>query len=314
MIRQDHIRALNELHLLKDEINNKSNDISNNEITAFSPITIRKPELSIAIHGFYTTISWLYIAYYEAGKTSIDFLTEFADSLGILSRSDIQKHLFLIHSFRTYLQHNMNSLSKEDNAKISCCQHWIQISLESAGTDIDSTWPESEKQWEVLISKLLVEATKFMKSLHSTIIAISSDEFSKDIVNTWISRSRRAHSPFEYDRIIELAASDMGFISIDPIILRKRFYEKWEKKIKLFRDGFNFELEARKMVEQTLLNEENLPLPISGADIMSELGIAAGPDLRKVMKMALRYYCEMPCSKKELMKRLRDTIESVSQG
>jgi len=73
------------------------------------------------------------------------------------------------------------------------------------------------------------------------------------------------------------------------------------------KDDCDFSIEARKLIEQTLLNEERIPLPITGRDIMDEFSIPPGPQVKELLDLAQKLFLEEPRDRVGLLSALRKT-------
>lgn len=295
---------------LKETINLVTQELSLGDISTFAPVSIRPPQLDTPSLGFYTGVSWFYVYYFEAGRTSVGFLSERANALGLDPTGHLASHQNLIHSFRTYLQHNLSYENRDDVAKRQRCFDWVQIHLDQEIAPDDDFLPNSkDPAWEVLLMELMREAVEFVQILESTLQAISSDEFCQDVMRVWISRVKRRHSSHEWDEIVQVVAGDMGLKFLDVVAFRQRFFEKWNQRLSLLRDDYSFPDEARRLVEQSLISEEKFPLPIDGKDIMERFGLPPGPRIREFLIQAQRIYLESPCGKEDLLSLLRDRVE-----
>jgi hypothetical protein len=285
-----------------DYLTKISDSFSSGKIIAFTPISLILPEFFVPIHGFYTSISWLYVLYFESGKSCVEFLAERAFGLGIDHENIIKKHLNLIDSFRTYLQHNLDLGNQNDITKKYCCHNWIKNCLQ---LDTDFAWPKGSDDWNILSESLLSEAENILNIMGQALFNISNDKESNDSLDVWLYRIQRNHAPWEFDEIIETVASDFGIKYIDPIVIRNKFFPKWNSKISLMQRGSDFKELARLLVEQTLIFEEELPVPISGKDIMDLFSLGPGQEVKRLKEEAQRLFNEHPCSKEEILVKLK---------
>ena len=298
-------------------MNGLVNRVSDGQLIAFAPISVVSPVLSIPIHGFYSLISWLYVLYNECGSTTVDFLSSSACDLQLASADRLRSHITLVNSFRTYLQHNLDPNKRRDLLKKQYCLDWVRKRLEWEGPPTSDPWPHTDQQWKMLLLGLVEEAEQFFQTLSAALNRILIDQARNETIKIWISRSKRLCTPFEYDAIIELTALDMGFKYLNPVALRKRYYERWNKRLALLKEGYDFKREVRLLVEQALLSEEGLPMPVSGDDIIKELGIPPGPEIRRLLTLAQRFHNERQCDYDEIMSALRrelgQSLESSHQ-
>lgn len=292
---------LSELMRKRNKINALVKCVSGEAIVAFNPITLRMPAIEIPVHGFYTSISWLYVTYFEAGPVSIKFLSERARAFNLDPDGRLARHHYLVHAFRTFLQHNLNIETREDLAKKERCIEWIQDCLGINGAERNNIWPKTQVQWKVLLSALLNEALQFMQLLESTVKVIKEDESSDLIIKVWISRVTRENSLSDWKLIADQVASDIGLESLNVSSLCRKHVEKWNQRLRALKEDCDFSLEARKLIEQTILNEERLPIPLTGLDIMEQFGIPPGPKVKDLLIDAQKLFFERPCCKEDLL-------------
>ena len=160
-----------------------------------------------------------------------------------------------------------------------------------------------------VVEELLGESLNVMDILNNTLNVISKSDFAAEVIKIWIIRVKRSHAAYEYDEIIALAASDMGMEYLDPVSLRKRYIEKWNKQLSILKSDYDFCYEARRLIEQTLVDDEKIPPLLTGEDIISELNVYPGPEVRKLYSLAQRLFIESPCSKDALITALRNHIK-----
>ena len=124
------------------------------------------------------------------------------------------------------------------------------------------------------------------------------------IVQEWIIRLRRYHPPHEFDTLISKVASDMGRDSIDPVRVRERHYGKWTSDLNQLQGEYEFEVEARRLIEHTLLTETAAIIPITGKDVMEVFGIPPGAQVGHLLARAHALYQSAPCSRDSLLQLL----------
>lgn len=271
---------------------NKSEDV-------FRSITVQPLQFSCAEAGFLRVVSWLYILYYESGRINVDFLLSHLEEYSLDSQKECLAHYKLIHAARTTTQHSLDSGEIRDMNLKRLTEQWLSDHCEGSE-------PTTSEQWHECLLSVLGEAEHFLDTLLDCLHQISTDEFCEQLIHEWDYRCSRYHPPHEFDRIISIAASDLGQDFIDPVLVRKKFYSQWAKEMELLQDGFDFEIEARKRIEMVLLTSP--VLPITGTDIMQEFNLAPGPKVGVLWREANRLYSECPCGPNELMERLRESI------
>jgi hypothetical protein len=143
--------------------------------------------------------------------------------------------------------------------------------------------------------------------LKKCIRAIETDDSRESILLQWKLRRTRYHPPHEFDALIAIVARDMGRDALDIVKFRRKFYDGWKKNLDLLQGAYDFSVEARKLVEHALLTDTTPILPITGLDVIQELGLRPGPLVGEMLKKARDMYIAQPCSKEELITKLKDS-------
>jgi len=283
----------------KDEINLVASRLNGTTDGVFAQASLANPRFVPAELGFLRTVSWLFVLFNEVGKIGTLFLVERLGAYQLDGDGQLAAYLNLIAELRTYLQHSLNASRPRDKLLQERCEGWLRT---QCGTPIPST----EEQWNRCLLALLGHAVALIEALLEAARRIEGDESRDAIVAAWVSRITRYHPPHVFDGLIARVATDMGRDKIEPVELRKRFYQKWTDELRALEDGYDFEIEGRKLIEHALLNATVPTLPITGADILEVFGIAPGPDVGRWLAKARQLYDAQPCSKDVLLQRLRD--------
>jgi len=290
---------------LKQELEYRASTLLQAQRLAFLELSIRKPRFSPFELGIYQAVSWLYCYYYEGGRVSFPFLLEHLKVYGLDNSKAYLAHYKNIRHLRTQMQHNLDVESSGDLELQLLCNTWY---LNHCGSAI----PGNEEEWRICLISLLSEAQNLLHAAIDCIREIERDDSRTRIVERWLFQLKRYHPPYEYENLIAVAAKDMGQEFLDPIRICDRFYDKWSKELGLRTGSYDFEVEARKLIEHTLLTDAELPLPITGNDIISYFDIPPGPQVGSLLKKARVLYNETPCSKEILIKRLAASQETKS--
>jgi hypothetical protein len=288
---------------VKDQINKLAASLLGTDRLVFRTVSHALPTLIPSELGFIRSVSWLYVHYNEVGRVSTGFLIEKAPAFGYSSVEESQKHSSLVVDLRTYLQHNLDVSEKRDRRIQDRCEDWIES---SCGTHV----PTSEEDWCCCLVNLQRESIEFLKMLLSLIRSIQKDEYRAVICSEWNRRIDNYHPPHEFDQLIAETANDMGREALDPVKLRKRHYDNWRRELDLLRDGYEFKVEARKLVEHALLMDAAPILSITGTDLIRELGISPGPRVGELLGIARRIADEEPLTRAEMIQRLRDLTDA----
>lgn len=274
-------------------------------VPSTAAITLRSPPPEPHIHCFYTAVSWLYVRVVEAGQFHFPFLAERAAALRTDTSGALPRFREDINTFRTVLQHNLNLYDPGDAAKLSRCESWMANALGRKLTPGKNFWPD-DSDWVDLAHNLRHQAKEFAEIGLATVAAMSKDPFADDAIAQWALRSSRSIPAYKFDRIAQEAAIELGLPHLDVVKLRKVNLDKWNQRLRLLNEGADFLAEARRVVEASLLNEADNYLPVSGADLIRDLGVQPGPDVARALQKARTLYRQTPRSKEDLLKALKE--------
>lgn len=249
--------------------------------------------------AFRQIVSWLYVHYFELAKASIEFLIAHFESYGLTLDSKVMRHPMIVQSLRTYLEHNLSPTRPRDVQTQERCENWFN---EVSGTIA----PDTEPQWKSCVDKILAEARAFFAALEQTVRFIEVDESRNEISNEWRLKVKRDVRPEMFDPIIAVAAADLGREALDIVRFRVRNFEKWAADLQALRTEYDFQFEARRLVEKELLSDRSRVMPITGADLIASFSLQPGPLVGDILKCAERLYMGEPCSRERLLERIRD--------
>ena len=157
--------------------------------------------------------------------------------------------------------------------------------------------------------KILVDGANLLEAVLSTVRRIENSDFRDTILTQWQRELDRHHDAAEFDHIVQVVGSDLGHEALDVVAFRNRHLAVWRKRMKQLQDGFDFEFEARRLVEDSLLSEWPRLLPITGTDIITELGIPAGKGVGQALEIARGLYREGIYDPTDLLDEVRRKIE-----
>jgi hypothetical protein len=284
-----------------EEVNHVASRMLGISPGVFGPVSLGPPKLNPAEVGFLRSISWLFVLYHEAGKVGVDFLADRLSTYGLDPNGRLSAHHRLVRQLRTFQQHNLDVGKSCDRATQQICEQWLR---DQCGTPV----PGTGGQWKRCLLALLSEALQFLEALRQTTRSIEQDESREEICREWRFRVKRYHPPHAFDDLIAKVATDMGREHVDPARLRTRFHEKWSEELDTLRPDYEFEIEARKLIERVLLTETTAVLPITGKDIMEEFDISPGPLVGELLQRARTIYDAKPCSRDILLGQLRQEV------
>lgn len=286
-----------EIGALKQELELRSASLLKTQRLAFLDLSLRQPTFSPSELGFYQVVSWLYCFYYEAGRVSFPFLLEHFPAYDLENPKEHRDHYERVRQLRTQLQHNLNLESSGDLDLQHRCESWYSMHCGSA-------IPGNEDEWRNCLLSLLRESQDLLEVAIDCVREIEKDESKERVVEQWLLQIRRSHSPHEFEKLVAIAARDMGQDFLDPVRICDRYYDKWSRELRLRTGDYDFVFEARKLIEHTLLTDAELPLPITGQDIIRRFGIPPGQEVGRLLKKARILYIDAPCPQEILIERL----------
>lgn len=263
---------------------------------AFAEITVRLPNPENPELAFIQATSWLYCLYCEAGRVSIKFLQKCGVACSLINEENCKSHILIVQYLRTELHHNLG-FGDTDLSKRNISNKWRKDNCGTAD-------PQSNDEWNKCYIQLVSEAFIFLKQIYDIVRYIeNSEEYTKE----WYRRLERDCPAASFDPIIEDAKRRLGYLVLDTVKFRNRYYSRWKKQLDVYVD-YDFEYEATRLIENALLNENVSVLPVTGADIINILGIPAGPQVREMLIIAKEFFAKTKCTKEELLDYLRDNI------
>lgn len=255
------------------------------------------PRLQPAELGFLRTISLLYVYFFETGREGVEFLADKLDKFGLDAGGVQRKFLVIVKCLRTYSHHNLYLDSGHDREVIKNCESWFR---DTCGTAV----PVTEEHWRSCLIQILSDATRLLDFFGTVIRSIEADESTQEILREWRFRRDRYMSPQEFDSLVASASVDMG-LQVDSVKFRIRFYDRWRRDLTLLPGTCDPEVEARKLVERSLLTDLDAVLPVTGKDIIEMLNVSPGPKVGELLRIARGLYLRDRCSKDALLKALR---------
>ena len=124
-------------------------------------------------------------------------------------------------------------------------------------------------------------------------------EFQKELEARLVSSQRK----LQFDPVLASVAHDLGQPWLNLLEIRQQHAPSWREALELLQPDYDFDIEVRKLVEQTLLNHES-PLPITGRDLIETFNLAPGFCVTELLYQAHVFYKKRPCSAEQLLRRL----------
>ncbi len=285
---------------LRDEINDISRRFESIG-AVFGSVSLALPRLEPAELGFIRVISWLYVHYFESGKLGTEFLTKIVKEYAADKAEFSKEHRALVQRLRTYCQHNLDPLQEHSKDISRACEFWFSS---HCGTPV----PRADEHWEKILRVISLDASTYFGCLRDVLRRIEADPEAALITAQWKLKISRFHAPHEFDTLIVEVAADLGRENLDPVKLRKRYYDKWRREFEVKTDSYDFHVEARKLIEHVLLSEQQNVLPVTATDIMTTFNIPPGPRIKEILLDARQLYDASPCFRDELLQRVSDML------
>ena len=205
---------------------------------------------------------------------------------------------------RTLLQHNIANKDDRNSGVQKKCSEWFK-------SICGNSKPENDYDWEKSLIKLVDEAQRFLEAILKCIQCIEGDESKDEIINLWNMRRKRYFSPWDYDNLIREVMGDVG-VTKDVVRLRNRYQSKWNEVLKNSSINSDFRFELKKLILDTLLDEQEILMTLMPDDIISEFGIAAGsPEMRKLLAKAKKIHrIDSELTKEQILARLRADLRT----
>jgi hypothetical protein len=246
-------------------------------------------------------VSYFFSHYFEAGRDSLDFFGSKLEPFGLDGDGRLRRHRVFLQQLRTYLQHNLSPSKGRDLLIRQECERWFR---DTCGADRPST----EAEWQACLQQVLADGIAYVSVVAELLSHVCGDESKDEIVSQWTAFVSRSHRPEDFDRVIAVVAGDLGREHLDVVRFRNRFYDKWIQELGAQTRNYDFEREARKLVEHALLSSTTPVLPITGADIIERFAIEPGPKIGELLRAARQLYDAAPCNKDDLLARLAEAV------
>jgi hypothetical protein len=159
----------------------------------------------------------------------------------------------------------------------------------------------------------LREANSFIDCLDDCVRSLEADLDNKSQLEIWQRRLDRDHRPHDFDKIIRDVANDIGRGELDCVTFRSRYIDRWRREIGMLADGYDFQREARRLIEASLVRETMERPPITGDELMKEFNLGPGPRVGQILSLAHSLYRQSPGTKEQLLVQLREEINRTNK-
>lgn len=273
------------------------------DVNVVLPAANSAPELA-----FIRATSWLYCLYFEAGRCSIKFLLQLADSYN-LDTDKYREHMDEVRCLRTEFHHNLG-FSDSDYRSRRKVEDWYLSTCKTRR-------PASNEHWESCYKSLTDEendksSPAFLRFLEDVIRNLEQDSHLQNRIDDWIQRLNNDFPAARFDPLIEDAKVILGRSALDTIKFRNRFVSRWKKELEKLEEGYVFNDEASLLIEREILNDSTELFPLTGGQIIKHLNVKAGPEVGELLKHARTLYEAGIRDSQTILKKLEDFKQSNS--
>lgn len=284
----------NEVGNAINNINNLTHSISSN-IVFFENNSI-SVEFDNAQHCFDRLLSWSFGLFIESCKGNISFLLDIFPQYNILIPEEIRNLPVVIQAMRTLRQHSNLSESSQKE-KINLYNDWLKkvskLALENY----------SPSEWYEACLFLLDSILQYLNLIIFCLKGILSGELKELVAKQWEARALRFFEKYKFDQVLDKVLKNWGlsdFVRIN--LFMSQNLAQLKKRIDSLADGFDFEKCVTVFIEDILSLQQYMPLR---GDELIEAGIPKGIHLGELLKYAKTTFWEAPCSKEELIEKVR---------
>jgi hypothetical protein len=244
---------------------------------------------------FLRSIFWLHGLFHECGGRPLRYClrqSQFQDTEG-----KGRNYLEELSALRTDAAHNLDQSSERDKATAFICQQWFLKTCQK-------TPPMPDECWSSCTLALLSGAYTLLERVNAFLSKLKTLD-NADLLVEELQRSIVGQvPPYIFDEIVSSVADDLGRSRTDLIKFRVDHFSNWITALDRLTEGYDFQHEARRLVEESFLASPEKS-PVSGRDIITELGIPAGKEVGSFLLHAQRIYEGGISDKAEILKVLR---------
>ena len=273
------------------------------EQPAFDEVNVVFPDPASPEAAFIRITSWLYCLYFEAGRISLTFLRQLGDAYSLVERGITDSHIDGVRCLRTELHHNLG-FADSDLETRTAAGLWR---YKACGT----RQPQSSTQWRDCYLQICADAQTFLVSIDRVVRRIESDgEDARHHIEDWRRRLSRNWTAPMFDRLIDNSKQLLAREALNTVAFRNRHIDRWRRQLEVLEEGFDFESEATRLIERTMLDDDSIVLPVSAMDVIIGLEVKPGPEIGLLLAEARRYFEVHKCSRDTLLEHLRHYRDS----
>jgi hypothetical protein len=254
-------------------------------------------------YDFVKWCSWTYLHYFEFGRITVRFLERRAETYTV--QIDLPGHRDTVRRLRTFLLHTLDPTSRSDRAVLSQCESWFS-------SVCGRSRPRDSSEWRLATEHLAREACTYVEKLVDVVRCIQRDrDHRNSVVEQWASQLAADHKPTEFDALIYEVARDIGHDHLNAGVIRQRHIDRWRRRLEAEHPGYDFSEIMRPLIEDALLRDLlEADFPITGLDVMDELGVPRGTEVGRLLSRARQIWVR-GMTKSELLDALRREMRAT---
>lgn len=265
---------------------------------ALKEISLSHPASNNDEASFLRLTSWCYVLLFEVGRVSVPFLLQLPDTRGNANRSLLMVREN-VRALRTFCFHNL--AFTEHNRQLSRkARDWHR---EKCGTDS----PKSKREWRNCFESLCSEVSEVLAHCYGVVdYVLASPIDGHGAIADLKMRLDRNWPAHTFDKLVGDVLVQLGLENGLKInAFRERHLSRWRQYLECLPEGEDLESKMIRVIERDVLSHFDGVLPISGTDIMTELGIPQGPLVKSALLKAREHMLEGTKNKEELLNLLR---------
>ena len=284
---EDIQKKHNEIVQLINAVNQLTIKFTEGEIVFFKENTI-----SIRFHNaeicFVDLINWSYAFFIEVSTPSMKFISDKFNPYGVNVQSTVLEISKVVHAVRTIASHSMDYTQQSDIDKRNFCESWyVRV--------VGRYPPTREEEWKLCLNNLLDNTVLYLRAIERCLKIIVPDENASIVLYEWKRLVNRDYGVVDFERVLVQVLKDYGMGDLfDTNKIVKRYISVWKEDLKILKDGFNFSIEAAKIVSRFI--EKRELCPVEASDLIG-LGAPKSSELIKMNIEVRKIFYEDPCPK-----------------
>lgn len=245
---------------------------------SIATINTRPPATSDDEVGFLRLTTWSYALLFEAGRTTFGLLLDVPPVDGNLSA--LNKHratLRAVQGLRTWLHHNMGFDSERELEIRRAVSDWFLVSC-------DATSPTNRDHWERCFGRLCTDVEELVSYCAAVLSSIMrSIEDREQVLATWRRRLQRDWDAHRFDQLVADSAARLG-LQLNARAFRERRLSDWRRFLESIPESEDPMPVIERLIDSEVLNYQRSVLPLGATDLMREMGLSPGPDVRAALE------------------------------